>query len=123
MLVRGATALALQAQAVEVASLAGGEWLLVAQGTGSQLEEALSLPQAWAATGLALEIGESGAVLLDAAHSVDTGRTLEGASVELTMASGRYDVRVLSDGRCEAWRLAPSKTRAPRKTAPRRRKS
>jgi hypothetical protein len=123
MLVLEAAALALQAQAVEVASLAGGEWLLVAHGTGLQLEEALNLPQAWAPTELALEIGESGAVLLGAVHTVDRGRTLEGASLELTMASGRYDVRVLSDGMCEAWRLTPSKARAPRKTAPRRRRS
>jgi hypothetical protein len=117
VVVAGTCALVLRAEAVEVASLADGRWVLVALGTALQVEEALSVPQAWESTGLALEFGESGALLLDAAQSVESARTVEGASVELAMAPGRYDVSALSDGQCEAWLLAPSVKRRVRSSA------
>jgi hypothetical protein len=110
--VGGAKALVLAEQVVEHAPLAGGGWLLVALGTSLQLEEALRAPRKWKKTRITLEVGESGAVLLDAAHTPTSASREEGALASLALRPGRYDVLAVSDPSLRAWRLAPSTRRA-----------
>jgi len=46
------------------------EWLVVTLGTAQQIEAALRERRAWKKTRLVLDVGDSGALLLDAARTV-----------------------------------------------------
>lgn len=109
LMVAGKRALVIGDQTVGFATLSDGTPMFVVRGTDLQIELGMRERGAWKKTKLALDVGEGGAIVLDAAHTPSSAP--EGAHAALDLSAGKYDVALLGTDAVFAFKLALGKAK------------